>query len=89
MYEFKFFTDPMTWEKSTIEHCIMQAEGAITRLNKELERRTGDKNQYKYGYPVFGDGSYRVADTFSEAVEKAVKELNDPDAGYRVVRVYV
>ena len=78
--------DPMTVEAKTLQSAITAMENAIKRLQAELDRRTGD-GAFKYGIPIAGD--YLVFDTFPLAVEEAVKLTGDPDAGYRVAKVYV
>lgn len=71
---------------------IEDCERAIKYLNRILAERRGDGNEFQYGFripfPLPYAGSYRVADSFADAVDKATKELNDPDAGYKVHKVY-
>lgn len=70
---------------------IIDAIDQLRRVADRLEReeippRKGVTEPI-YGYVVQGN-RYRVAPTFPEAVEKAVVELKDPDAGYRVIPIY-
>lgn len=70
---------------------IIDAIDQLRRVADRLEREEIPSRKGVigpiYGYPIPGN-KFRVAPTFTEAVDKACVELNYPDAGYRVIPIY-
>lgn len=83
---------------------IHEYERGIAYLQKELDRRTSETDEFKYGVPVswyetnelhgrsYLVSGWKLFDSFPEAVDAAPGLLPDLDketAAYRVEKVYI
>jgi len=81
MYANPFPLDPsiLAVPSHSIESKLMELSLMQDALKAELARRT--KNECHWGFFDYSVNGYCHYATFSEAVEKAIEILGDPDAG--------
>jgi hypothetical protein len=66
---------------------LIQLEQACRSIRAVLAIRQDDGNKFRYGYMT--NSGWTGFDYLSEAIDAIVKETGDPDAGYRVDKVYL
>lgn len=71
-----------------IEREIWRLKRIVESLSNELARRKlGGGDKMRYGFPAHS--GYETYETFSKATQAAIEYYKDPDAGYRVTKVYL
>ena len=74
-------------DRKTLEEAIQTLEYTQRKLREEIDRRVPED---RFAWAVQGPGGHWYgSEDFGKAVEIAVETLKDPDAGYRLQKVYL